>query len=104
LAEDRQLFELNLADNKLKNRTLPIIQALRDNGSLKILDLSGNEMMDREGVQLADAIRANQTVTNLRIARNKIGDVAAERLANLFKHTENIAEFDCSWNQSMYNG
>jgi Ran GTPase-activating protein (RanGAP) involved in mRNA processing and transport len=69
------LHSLALTANTLKSAGLAeLAPALYHNTSIKVLDMSGNDLNDMESAELLrDIIRRNKTITTLNLCSNKFG-------------------------------
>jgi Ran GTPase-activating protein (RanGAP) involved in mRNA processing and transport len=66
------LQELMLSDNNLRTPDLmPLFQAMAQNRSLTLLDLSGNLLSVGSLAAISEMLRINQTLVTLRLSKNK---------------------------------
>jgi Ran GTPase-activating protein (RanGAP) involved in mRNA processing and transport len=69
-----------------------LADALKANTSVTNMNLGGNKIGDEGASALADAIEANTSLTNIDLCENKIGDVGACRRAER-KHVGDSHKF-----------
>jgi len=91
LVNARSVEHINLAKNDLggftsKLGTSALSKFLQRRSSVKVLDLSHNELQEYDMELLANALSLNRTVTQLNLTGNPFGDSGLEHLAGVIKH------------------
>ncbi|KAK3593534.1 hypothetical protein CHS0354_018613 [Potamilus streckersoni] len=76
---------------------------MKTNDTLQVLDLSDNKVNDRDAEHIAAIIQSNESIHELILRRNDIGD-GAEIIGNALSHNDTIATIDLSWNNIRSKG
>eukprot|EP00455_Lapot_gusevi_P003253 TRINITY_DN11333_c0_g1_i6.p1 TRINITY_DN11333_c0_g1~~TRINITY_DN11333_c0_g1_i6.p1 ORF type:complete len:717 (-),score=106.78 TRINITY_DN11333_c0_g1_i6:52-2202(-) len=94
----QQLSTLRLQNNSIGRGVLEFSLALRDNRTLLILDLEGNDIGD-EGIEvIADSLLYNRTLTQLNVASNRIEVAGGQALAYALSQNNVLSVLDLSQN------
>ena len=72
IKNNSNLEHLYLANNDLKTPSILILQALKENSKLKVLDLSDNNMTGEAAEDLASVIKNNSNLKQLYLANNDL--------------------------------
>ena len=70
------LEKLYLSNNDLRSSATVILQALKENSQLKVLDLDGNNMTGQVAEDLANVIKNNSGLEELYLSDNHLGPSA----------------------------
>ena len=73
IANNACLEELCLGNNNFYSSAIIILQALQNIDGLKVLDLSSNNVSENAGELLANVIKSNAHLKDLRLSFNKLG-------------------------------
>ena len=76
IRNNSSLQKLYLFSNSLKQSALVILQALKENSMLKVLNLSGNDMTGEIAKNLANVIKSNTGLEQLHLLNNNLGPSA----------------------------
>ena len=76
-----------------------ICEALKVNNTLTNLDLSHNSIFDAGAQYLSEALKANNTVTNLDLSCNGISEVGAQYLSEALKFNDTVTNLDLRANK-----
>ncbi|CAO3568635.1 unnamed protein product [Mortierella alpina] len=99
------LKTLMLPRNSIRgNGAQALAEALKANSTLTTLDLQSNSIRDDGAKALAEALKTNKTLTTLDLQSNSIGDNGAQALAEALKTNKTLTTLDLQKNQIMYNG
>ena len=72
ITQNTNLEQLYLANNDLKISSILILQALKENSKLKVLDLNDNNMTEETAEDLASVIKNNSNLQQLYLANNNL--------------------------------
>ncbi|EQC34531.1 hypothetical protein SDRG_07859 [Saprolegnia diclina VS20] len=102
LAVNNGLRELNLAYNAFGNLgTQSVGMALRKNNCLQVLDLSHNNIPCEAAFVIAQALKVNDTVTNIVLDGNPLGKIGGQSLlhavASTANHSLSISMASCNF-------
>ncbi|MGB6976419.1 MAG: hypothetical protein WBE18_03065 [Gammaproteobacteria bacterium] len=99
LKNNTKVTMLNLIWNSIgPEGAKALAEALQTNFLLTSLKFGGNQMGD-EGMQvLAQVLETNMTVTELDLADNQIGDKGAQTLAKSLKFNRKLTALNLAWN------
>ncbi|XP_063413357.1 leucine-rich repeat-containing protein 74A-like isoform X2 [Mytilus trossulus] len=132
MINDVDLMEINFSGNSLTSRDIQYIsEILRTNktistltlrrcglsgapirtlaeflsksNTLRKLDISDNHFDDKDAPHVAMIIEHNESISNLDLSRNKLGD-SGILIGNALKDNEMITTLDLSWNHLRGNG
>ncbi|XP_077116947.1 uncharacterized protein LOC143773356 [Ranitomeya variabilis] len=97
---DCRIEELRLGFNNLKDRSCIWLESgIRNNRSLKILDLSDNNLYGPHFNGLMEALsRAYCRIEELRLARNYLPDTSCISLASVIRNNQSLKKLDLSGN------
>ena len=93
------LEELHLSENDLRSSATVILQALKENSQLKVLNLNSNNMTRQVAEDLANVIKNNPSVEELYLSKNDLGSSATvilqalkgkSKLKILYLHNNNM--------------
>ena len=103
LATNSVLVELDLTENMLHNLPLVIdglAEPLGTNTTLQVLNLSNNNMNDRDVVRIAEGVEANTSLVRLDLSMNAIEDIGATQFAiALSNRTDALNELNLARNK-----
>jgi len=94
-----QLVRLDLSSHNIGVDVVKMIaDALKDNHTLKTLNLIGSNICDDGAKIIADAIKVNQSLEKLNLSSNKIGDDGAKVLVDALRvnHSLKRLNFHCN--------
>ena len=72
IKNNSNLEQLGLANNDLKTSSILVLQALKENSKVKVLDLNSNNMTGKAAEDLASVIRNNSNLEQLHLANNNL--------------------------------
>jgi Ran GTPase-activating protein (RanGAP) involved in mRNA processing and transport len=73
-----------------------VINALKENTKITELNLSGNNIGDKEAKALADMLKENTKITKLNLLKSNLGKDGAEELADMLKENKKIKTLNLS--------
>ncbi len=76
-----------------------IADALKNNQSLTDLVLGHNKIGDKGAKEIADALKKNKSLTRLVLDHNQIGDEGAKEIADALKKNQSLTSLDLDFNQ-----
>jgi Ran GTPase-activating protein (RanGAP) involved in mRNA processing and transport len=90
-ATNQVLKELILVECDLGNMGMKVLsRGIRDNCTLKTLDLTRNEIQDEGIIYFAEALENGKTkLHSLNFSRNRISDSGAKKLAHALRYFQN---------------
>jgi len=81
-----------------------LIDGLKDNISLEVLDLRFNEISDRGVIKLLKAIEYHPAINSIYLSKNNISDLGANAFAYFITINPNISILDLSENKISFEG
>ncbi|XP_073510635.1 NACHT, LRR and PYD domains-containing protein 12-like isoform X2 [Phyllobates terribilis] len=100
-SRDCRIEELCLGCNNLVDRScIQLASGIRNNRSLKMLDLSDNNLYGPHFAGLMEALSsADCRIEELRLARNKLPDISCMQLASLIRNNRSLKKLDLTGNR-----
>ena len=83
-------------DDDSEENSLQILDFLKNNKSLKSLNLCANYIKDVNLKLIAEALKQNTTLTELNLSQNSIGNSSAVCISDLFKNNTTIKKLNIS--------
>ena len=93
-----------LDGNAIGRGAIPLFAELDNNQTLTELDMSGNGLGDDEALALADLLDDNHTLVRVNVSRNEIGSQGAYALGMALENNSMIESFDLAWNSIRLGG
>lgn len=111
LSQNRTLTSLDLSDNNIHNNIHDIQPAfadrffsiLKDNCTLKSLNLDGCGLCDMDIIKLADVLESNSTLTHLNLDHNYFEVEGMLALISILKTNKSITSLHCILHGDFYN-
>ena len=102
---DTQCQVIDLSDNNIGDKGAEeIAEALKANKSVTRIDLSGNEIGNSGALDIAEALKANNSVTEIDLSCNEIGEKGALEIAEALKANKSVTRIDLSGNEIGNSG
>eukprot|EP00808_Paulinella_micropora_P020740 g14005.t1 len=99
LKENKTLRELDMAGNSTgSDGAKAIAKALEANKVLQTLDIGLNKIGDEVAAAIADVLKVNTSLTNLQLNRNCIGPEGAKRIAKALQVNQTLRELNLRYN------
>ena len=96
---DGTMKSLNLSNNNIGNEgVISLAKALKENSSITTLDLSYNKIGPEAATALAEAFKVNSTITMVNLRWNNMGDTGATALAEALKENSTIQSVNLFYN------
>ena len=99
ISSNTGLEELYLANNQLQLGVIKISTALKNISSIKVLDLTNNNIPEEVADELSAAIRANNSLEKLRLNGNHLGS-STIKIVNALKDISTLKEISLNGNQN----
>jgi hypothetical protein len=82
----------------------PLVEAIRRNRSLRILDLTCNLLNDDDALMIGEVLTENSSLQELFLARNKFTDIGVERISACLPNMKGLKKLSLWGNQISENG
>lgn len=105
LKNNKTLKILELSANQIcDDGAKDIANALKNNKTLKTLELNGNQISDEGAKYIAEFLKENSALTKLGLGGNEIGYDGAKDIASALKNNKTLITLDLSVNKMGSNG